>query len=81
MFYLVLSFSTCTVEKTVKPSPLNSRRSVRPADRMIEGTSTLKGSPTYTAGKASREYGRPLQGRYHPVPTIRRSYRPTAIER
>ena len=34
-----------TVEKTLKASPLNSRRSERPAGITAEGTSTLKGSP------------------------------------
>ena len=37
-----------TVEKTVKPSPLNSRRSVRPADSRYGLITTLKGSPVLT---------------------------------
>ncbi len=35
---------------TLKASPLSSRRSVRPADRKREGTSTLKGSPLNDVG-------------------------------
>ena len=44
--YTVESFRT--VEKTVKPSPLNSRRSVRPADSRYGLITTLKGSPVLT---------------------------------
>ena len=36
---------------TLKASPLNSRGSVRPTDRVREVTSTLKGSPIRTDGK------------------------------
>ena len=42
---ILLPHCRCTVEKTLKASPLNSRRSERPADITAEGTSTLKGSP------------------------------------
>ena len=36
------------VEKTLKASPLNSRRSVRPADNRYGMATTLKGSPVLT---------------------------------
>ncbi len=39
---------------TLKASTLNSRRSERPADRTVGGTSTLKGSPTH--GKDALEH-------------------------
>ena len=45
---------------TLKASPLNSRGSVRPADRTPGGTSTLKGSPLCSDRRAAHECGRPL---------------------
>ena len=70
--------------KTLKASPLSSRRSVidevaslveeRPADNRKSRKSTLKAFPNIIER-------RPLQGRFHHSLPIRRSYRPTAIER
>ena len=62
------------VTKTLKASPLNSRGYEVPPDRWIRAISTLKGSPNAV-------YGAPLWGAFPPMSTIRRSCRPTAIER
>ena len=48
--------------ETVKPSPLNSRRSVRPADSSYGVITTLKGSP-HSDGRITLEYGRDT----HPI--------------
>ena len=75
--------SNCTVEKTLKASPFNSRGYAVPPDRWIRVTSTLKGSPTHSDGRIALEYGRgdPFRVVITPYLFIRRSYRPAAIER
>jgi hypothetical protein len=52
------------VEKTVKPSPLNSRRSVRPADSRYGVITTLKGSPVLMGDHHLNEWAPPLGSMY-----------------
>ena len=65
---------------TLKASPLNSRRSERPADRTTRGASTLKGSPALT-DTPPMLMGDPFRVDVPLIPIVRGYCVPSAIER